>query len=74
LELIIVATPAAGKYLRDSSAKGKAVWPWSAEYDKPQPIRMCYPNVAIRGRQVRFCGVSDSGRIELLGGRSAHAA
>ena len=29
------------------------------EYDKPQPIRVCYPNVAIRGRAVHFCGVSD---------------
>ena len=41
------------------AAKGKLVWPWGAEYDKPQPIRVCYPDVAIRGRQVHFCGVSD---------------
>ena len=41
------------------AAKGRLVWPWGAEYDKPQPIRVCYPNVAIRGRQVHFCGVSD---------------
>ena len=41
------------------AAKGKLVWPWGAEYDKPQPIRVCYPNVAIRGRAVHFCGVSD---------------
>jgi hypothetical protein len=34
-------------------------WPWGAEYDQPQPIRVCYPDVAIRGRQVHFCGVSD---------------
>jgi hypothetical protein len=40
-------------------AQGKLVWPWGAEYDKPQPIRVCYPNVAICGRQVHFCGVSD---------------
>ncbi len=40
-------------------AKGKLVWPWGAEYDKPQPIRVCYPDVAIRGRVVHFCGVSD---------------
>ena len=41
------------------AAKGKLVWPWGAEYDKPQPIRVCYPDVAIRGRAVHFCGVSD---------------
>jgi hypothetical protein len=38
---------------------GKLVWPWGAEYDKPEPIRVCYPNVAVRGRAVYFCGVSD---------------
>ena len=43
------------------AAKGRLVWPWGGEYDKPQPIRVCYPNVAIRGRQVHFCGVSDIG-------------
>ncbi len=41
------------------AAGGKLVWPWGAEYDKPQPIRVCYPNVAMRGRSVHFCGVSD---------------
>ncbi len=41
------------------AACGKLVWPWGAEYDKPQPIRVCYPNVAMRGRSVHFCGVSD---------------
>jgi hypothetical protein len=41
------------------SAQGKLVWPWGAEYDKPQPIRVCYPNVAIVDRAVFFCGVSD---------------
>lgn len=41
------------------AACGKLVWPWGAEYDKPQPIRVCYPNVALRGRAVHFCGVSD---------------
>jgi len=42
-----------------SVAKGKLTWPRGAEYDKPQPIRVCYPNVAIHGREVHFCGVSD---------------
>jgi hypothetical protein len=41
------------------AAQGKLIWPWGATYDKPQPIRVCYPNVAIRGRAVHFCGVSD---------------
>ncbi|MBX9580654.1 MAG: hypothetical protein K2X87_10130 [Gemmataceae bacterium] len=45
----------AGKW----SAQGRLVWPWGAEYDKPRPIRVCYPTVALKGRAVHFCGVSD---------------
>jgi hypothetical protein len=41
------------------SAQGKLVWPWGAEYDKPEPIRVCYPTVELRDRAVYFCGVSD---------------
>src|SRR5439155_16768503 len=41
------------------SAQGKLIWPWGAEYDQPQPIRVCYPNVALKNRAVHFCGVSD---------------
>lgn len=41
------------------TAQGQLRWPWGAEYDKPQPIRLCYPNVALRNRAVHFCGVSD---------------
>jgi hypothetical protein len=41
------------------SGQGKLVWPWGAEYDKPEPVRTCYPNVALKGRAVYFCGVSD---------------
>ena len=41
------------------SAQGQLKWPWGAEYAKPQPIRVCYPNVALKDRQVFFCGVSD---------------
>jgi hypothetical protein len=41
------------------SAAGKLRWPWGAEYDKPQPIRVCYPTVALSSRRVFFCGVSD---------------
>lgn len=45
----------AGKW----SAQGKLPWPWGADYAKPQPIRICYPNVALQDRAVYFCGVSD---------------
>ena len=41
------------------SAQEQLAWPWGGDYDKPQPIRVCYPNVALSGRQVHFCGVSD---------------
>jgi hypothetical protein len=41
------------------SASGRLTWPWGAEYDKPQPIRVCYPTVMLRGRAIHFCGVSD---------------
>jgi hypothetical protein len=45
----------AGKW----SAQGQLKWPWGAEYDKPGPIRVCYPNVALSRRTVHFVGVSD---------------
>ena len=38
---------------------GKLPWPWGREYDQPQPIRICYPNVMLKNRAVHFCGVSD---------------
>lgn len=41
------------------SRQGQLKWPWGADYSKPRPIRVCYPNVALRNRQVHFCGVSD---------------
>ena len=40
-------------------SRGKLRWPFGEEYDRPQPIRICYPNVALRDRAVYFCGVSD---------------
>ena len=43
----------------DWAAQGRIVWPLGAEYDKPQPIRICYPNVVVKDRAVHFCGVSD---------------
>jgi hypothetical protein len=41
------------------AAHGQLVWPWGAEYDKPHAVRLCYPDVALRGRAVYFFGVSD---------------
>jgi hypothetical protein len=44
---------------RQWSARGKLVFPWGEDYEKPQPIRICYPNVQLQDRAVYFCGVSD---------------
>jgi len=41
------------------SAQSQLKWPWGADYVKPEPIRTCYPNVALKNREVHFCGVSD---------------
>lgn len=41
------------------SARGQLKWPWGAEYPEPQPIRVCYPTVALKDRKVYLCGVSD---------------
>lgn len=41
------------------AAQGRLEWPWGADYARPQPIRLCYPNVALQGRALHFCGVSD---------------
>ena len=41
------------------SAQGQLRWPDGAEYPKPEPIRVCYPNVMLKKRAVHFCGVSD---------------
>jgi hypothetical protein len=41
------------------SAAGQLKWPWGSNYAKPQPIRICYPNVVLHGHEVFFCGVSD---------------
>lgn len=42
-----------------ASVFGELVWPWGAEYAKPEPIRICYPNVALVKRAAYVCGVSD---------------
>ncbi|MBI2191941.1 MAG: hypothetical protein HYU36_08155 [Planctomycetes bacterium] len=41
------------------SACGHVDWPWGGEYVKPQPVRLCYPNVVLADRAVHFFGVSD---------------
>jgi len=41
------------------SSKGQLKWPWGADYAKAQPIRICYPNIVLKEREVHFCGVSD---------------
>jgi hypothetical protein len=41
------------------SAKGKIKWPWGSDYEVPEPIRVCYPNVMLKEKAVYFCGVSD---------------
>lgn len=41
------------------SAQGRLAWPWESTYARPQPVRICYPNVALRERAVHWCGVSD---------------
>jgi hypothetical protein len=41
------------------SSQGRLSWPDGKEYPKPEPIRVCYPNVGLNNRTVHFCGVSD---------------
>jgi hypothetical protein len=41
------------------AAQGQLPWPVAADYEKPQPVRVCYPTVALKNRAVHFCGVSD---------------
>lgn len=41
------------------AAQGKLVWPWGSDYEVPEPIRICYPNVMLKNKAVYFCGVSD---------------
>jgi hypothetical protein len=40
------------------SARGRIVFPMG-DYEKPEPIRLCYPQVALRGRAAHFLGISD---------------
>lgn len=38
---------------------GQIVWPRGDEYEDPQPLRLCYPNVVLRGGSAHFLGVGD---------------
>lgn len=38
---------------------GRIIWPWGHEYDKPHPVRICYPAVALRNRAAYVFGTSD---------------
>jgi hypothetical protein len=41
------------------AAHGEVQWPWGATYERPQPVRIAYPNVLLRNRAAYVCGVSD---------------
>lgn len=41
------------------SASGRIEWPEGDEYDPPRPLRLCYPNVALKDRAVHFFGIGD---------------
>jgi len=41
------------------SKSGSIRMPWGAEFEKPQPIRICYQNLALRNRTACLLGVSD---------------
>lgn len=41
------------------SPRGVIRWPFSDSGDKPQPLRLCYPNVQLRQDVAHFLGVGD---------------
>jgi len=41
------------------AARGKLVFPMGADYEKPEPIRLCYPVVALRNRAAYVLAISD---------------
>ncbi|MCE5240450.1 hypothetical protein LLH23_18475 [bacterium] len=45
----------AGKWSRCGTIK----MPWGAEFEKPEAIRVCYQNMALRNRAAHLMGVSD---------------
>ena len=41
------------------AARGKLVFPMGTDYEKPEPIRLCYPVVALRNRAAYVLAISD---------------
>src|SRR5688572_15030211 len=41
------------------SAKGRIPFPMGVDYEKPEPIRLCYPQVALRRRAAHLLAISD---------------
>jgi hypothetical protein len=41
------------------SARGRFVFPMGTEYEKPQPIRLCYPVIALSRRAAHVLAISD---------------
>ena len=58
-----VGYDAAHLSLRDREGQwrsiGQITWPRGDEYEKPQPLRLCYPNVALHNGEAHFLGVGD---------------
>jgi hypothetical protein len=41
------------------SASGKLLFPMGVDYPKPEPIRLCYPVLALRDKQAHMLAISD---------------
>ena len=41
------------------SASGRLVFPWGADYEEPERIRLCYPEIVLQNQAVHFLGISD---------------
>lgn len=41
------------------SAAGKIEFPWGADYETPEAVRLCYPNIALEDRAVHIMAISD---------------
>lgn len=41
------------------SAQGKIAFPMGAEYEKPEPLRLCYPNIALSRRAAHALMIGD---------------
>ncbi|MBM3495594.1 MAG: hypothetical protein FJX72_14920, partial [Armatimonadetes bacterium] len=41
------------------SARGRLVFPMGVDYPKPEPVRLCYPVLALRDKQAHMLAISD---------------